>query len=262
MFGFGRGWQRVGRTSGQARLRRSRPNTSRPPSEREGHDGVVPPRQDRSRASQAALISAGIRMLERGDYKALSIAELTAANGLSIGAFYARFSGKDAFLGAVQRQVFDDVRRRADALLAPELWEGRPARDVLAGFTTFFVELVRQHRGLIHAALQHEVTHPSAWTPLRKVGGAMSAKLADVLAPKLTHLSVSTRHARVGFAVQMLYGTLINAVLHDPGPLALADECIADELMRALSAYLGLAETANAARKRRQLRKERAGNTT
>ncbi len=220
-------------------------------------EGVLPAHQDRSRASQAALIDAGIRMLESRDYKSLSIAELTAANGLSIGAFYARFSGKDAFLGAVQRKVFEDVRSHADAFLAPERWSARPAKDVLGGFVDFFIDLVRRHRGLIHAALQHEATHPSAWTPLRKVGGAMSAKLADVLAPKLTHLSASVRYARVGFAVQMLYGTLINAVLHDPGPLALADDRIADELLRALSAYLGIAESTSAPRKRRHKSRER-----
>lgn len=246
----------MGRTGAQTRLRRRKSKAS--PPEREGNDGVVPARQGRSRASQAALISAGIRLLERGDYKSLSIAELTAANGLSIGAFYARFSGKDAFLGAVQRQVFDDVRRRADALLAPEIWATRPARAVLAAFTTFFVDLVRAHRGLIHAALQHEATKPSAWTPLRKVGASMSAKLGDIIAPKLIHLAPAERRPRVGFAVQMLYGTLINAVLHDPGPLLLGDKRMADELLRALAAYLGIDQASGTSRSRRTTRRERA----
>lgn len=218
--------------------------------------GVLPARQDRSRASQAALISAGIRMLENRDYRSLSIAELTAANGLSIGAFYARFEGKDAFLGAVQRQVFENVRARAQALLAPERWARREAEAALAAFVAFFAALVRQHRGLIHAALQHEATHPSAWTPLRKVGAAMSRQLAAVLVPKLTHLPASVREARVGFAVQVLYGTLINAVLHDPGPLALADPRMSDELTAVLSAYLGLAPGARRPRKRRRYARE------
>lgn len=218
---------------------------------------MVPARQDRSRASQAALIEAGIRILERGDYKSLSIAELTAANGLSIGAFYARFSGKDAFFGAVQRHVFEDVRTRAAVLLAPTEWADRPAYAVLEAFTTFFIGLVREHRGFIHAALQHEATQPSAWTPLRSVGAAMSAMLADILAPKLAHLAPAVRRARVGFAVQMLYGTLINAVLHDPGPVALADKHMTDELLRALAAYLGLSAPSGATRARGVRRKER-----
>lgn len=225
-------------------------------------EGIVPPRQDRSRASQAALINAGIRMLERGDYKSLSIAELTASNGLSIGAFYARFSGKEAFFSAVQRQVFEDVRIRAEVLLAPRKWADRPPLAILEAFTEFFMGLVREHRGFILSALQHEVSQPSAWTPLRSSGAAMSAMLADILAPKLTHLAPGERRPRIGFAVQMLYGTLINAVLHDPGPLALADRKMTDELVRALAAYLGIAGRTGPRRTRRSAKRERAAAIT
>jgi hypothetical protein len=36
----------------------------------------------------------------------------------------------------------------------------------------------------------------------------------------------------VGVALQLVYGTLVNAVLHDPGPLKLADRQIEAELTR------------------------------
>lgn len=201
--------------------------------------GVLPALQNRSRAKQAALITAGIRMLESRDYHSLSIAELTAANGVSVGTFYARFSCKDAFFDAVQTQVFADVEAEARTLFAPEAWAGRDAADVIAAFVAFLAGLVRRHRGVIHAALQREAVQPGAWTPIRQSGAAIAAPFQEVLAPKLPHLAPAVRSARIGFALQMLYGTLINTLLHEPGPLGLHDARLTRELQGALCAYLG-----------------------
>lgn len=223
--------------------------------------GVHPAHQNRSRAKQDALITSGIRMLEERDYNSLSIAELTAANGVSVGAFYARFAGKDAYFNALQAQVFSDVAAEAATRFAAPAWAGQPARAVLDAFVTFFVALVRRHRGVIFAALQQETSHPTAWTPVRKSGAAVAAPFIAALGPKLTHLPPAQRSARAGFAVQVLYGTLINAVLHDPGPLALSDSRLAGELQRLLAAYLGLDEArTEAARTSQAKRRDKAEN--
>lgn len=203
-------------------------------------DGVRPTHQLRSRAKHDALITSGIRMLEERDYKSLSIADLTAANGVSIGAFYARFSGKDAYFNALQAQVFADVAAEAAERFAPQAWASKSARCVIDAFAAFFVGLVRRHRGVIFAALQQETSHPTAWTPVRKSGAAVAEPFLAVLVPKLAHIAPAQRAARAGFAVQVLYGTLINAVLHDPGPLALGDHRLAGEMSRVLAGYLGL----------------------
>ena len=205
-------------------------------------DGVLPALQERSRASRAALITTGIRLLEKRDYKSFSIAELTAANGLSIGAFYARFAGKEAYFSEMQRQVFEEVQARARALLAPERWASQPAQGLVEAFVGFFVDLVRKHRGFLAAALRHEASNPSAWVPSRNAGAAMAALFAQVLRPKLEGMPRRERDARIGFAVQILYGTIINTVLHEPGPVRLHDKRLAPELAKAMTRYLGLAD--------------------
>lgn len=223
--------------------------------------GVHPAHQSRSRAKQDALITSGIRMLEERDYRSLSIADLTAANGVSVGAFYARFSGKDAYFNALQRQVFDDVAAAAQTHFAAQAWTGKPARAVLDAFVTFFVALVRRHRGVIFAALQQETAQPTAWTPVRNSGAAVAAPFASVLVPKLTHIPPAQRVQRVGFAVQVLYGTLINAVLHDPGPMALSDPRLAGEMQRVLAAYLDLVDGKHHAAARTNMKsKDKADN--
>lgn len=206
-------------------------------------DGVHPARQSRSRAKQDALITSGIRLLEERDYRSLSIAELTAANGVSVGAFYARFSGKDAYFNALQQQVFADVAAEARLRYAASAWKGRSARTLLDDFVEFFISLVRKHRGVLFAALQQEATQPSAWTPVRKLGADIAAPFVAVLLPNLGHLEPEQRGVRAGFALQALYGTLINTVLHDPGPVALADRRMVAEMQTMLAAYLDLPDT-------------------
>lgn len=201
---------------------------------------MLPARQHRSQARQASLISAGLRLLEKRDFNAFSIAELTALNGCSVGSFYARFEDKDAFFTAMQATALREVLARAEELLAPERWARASAQAVLAAFVTFFATAVRDHRGFVRAVLRHESTRPGAWTPMRECGATLAMLLARVLAPKLTSMPPARRAARVAFAVQVLYGTLINAVLHDPGPLRLADKALDDELVHMLSGYLGL----------------------
>jgi hypothetical protein len=45
---------------------------------------------------------------------------------------------------------------------------------------------------------------------------------------------------RVRFAMQMVFGMLVNAVLNNPGPLPLDDERLPGEMTRMVAAYLGL----------------------
>jgi AcrR family transcriptional regulator len=217
----------------------------------QGMQGVLPARQRRSQARQAALITAGMQLLESRDFHALSIAELAAATGYSVGSFYARFEDKDAFFSAVQATALEEMLSRARELLAPDRWARASAYEVLSAFVAFFAGTVRRHHGFMRAVLKHESTRPGVWTPFRACGAAMVAELRPVLAPKLTRIPPGQREARIGFATQILYGTLINAVLHDPGPLALQDQRLADELLRVLAGYLALTPPAKKPRWKR-----------
>jgi AcrR family transcriptional regulator len=202
----------------------------------------LPARQHRSQARQAAMISTGLQILEKRGFDALSIAELTAANGFSVGSFYARFEDKDAFFRAIQTTALEQLVLRAEEILAPERWTRASADEILVAFVEFFVGNVRRHRGFLRAVLQHESTQPGVWTPMRESGAAIVTLLRPILGPKLARLPKDQRDTRVGFAIQVLYGTLINAVLHDPGPLALEDKALIRELVRMMACYLGLKE--------------------
>jgi len=189
---------------------------------------ALPAKQARSRATRDALVRAGRNLCEIKDFDELSVAEIAASAGCSVGSFYSRFSDKDGFfralVGDAERReeadapaASDDPRQSVDALLA----------EVIASTLTGY----RRRRGLIRAAIRRSMTEPALWEPYRRRG----QQHADRLVARLQRARPNDAEMahRVRFACQMLYGTLNNAVLIAPGPLQLDDAALEDELLRA-----------------------------
>lgn len=204
--------------------------------------GVAPLRavQPRARATRDALLSAGRALLADRDFDALSIAELAGAIGLSVGSFYGRFRDKESFFALLQEQVTAEWLSAARETLTGAGDASRSAGRVIADVVAVTVRAYRRDRGLIRAALKHASNHPGSWTPVRRTGERFVGELVAVLAPRLGHLDPAQREPRTRFAMQMLFGTALNGVLNDPGPLKLDDPGLERELARALQAYLEL----------------------
>jgi len=189
---------------------------------------ALPAKQARSRATRDALVRAGRNLCEIKDFDELSVAEIAASAGCSVGSFYSRFSDKDGFF----RALVDDADRRDQADAQPTLVDPRQSIDALLGeVIASTLAGYRRRRGLIRAAIRRSMTEPALWEPYRRRGHAHADRLVARLQrarpndPDLEH--------RVRFACQMLYGTLNNAVLIAPGPLQLDDAALEGELLRA-----------------------------
>jgi AcrR family transcriptional regulator len=189
---------------------------------------ILPAKQARSRATRDALVQAGRNMCEIKDFDELSVAEIAAAAGCSVGSFYSRFSDKDGFFRALvgdaeRREEADelstppDPKQTVDALLAEVI------ASTLAGY--------RRRRGLIRAAIRRSMMEPALWEPFRRRGHQHADRLVARL--KRVRPNDPQLENRVRFACQMLYGTLNNAVLIAPGPLQLDDAALEAELLRA-----------------------------
>ena len=195
--------------------------------------------QPRARATREALLAAGRALLEDRDFDAMSIAELAGAIGLSVGSFYGRFHDKASYFVLLQERVTAEWLARARDLLARLADTRSPARIVEAVCATL-VDLFRRDRGFVRAVLKHASNHPDGWLLMRRTGDVFVGEMVAALAPRLTHLDPAQRELRIRFAMQMLFGTVVNAVLNDPGPYRLADTRLERELAQAVSAYLGI----------------------
>ena len=189
---------------------------------------ILPAKQARSRARRDALVRAGKKLCEIKDFDDLSVAEIAAEAGCSVGSFYSRFTDKDGFFRAI---VGDAAERDRIRTPQPASDPTQPIDDILAEVVAATLAGYRKRRGLIRATIRRSMTEPALWEPTRQRGQDVADRLVARLADSFPDDPQLER--RIRFACQMLFGTLNNAVLIAPGPLQLDDEAMEGELLRA-----------------------------
>lgn len=196
--------------------------------------GMRPARQKRSRDLVAELMRAGLELLKDRDFDRLSIADLCGATGITVGSFYARFDGKEAYIRALQLGVVEESRRamRRDYRLDIAWPRG------LAGFIEWVVGTSvtwnRRYEGLVRASLRQAGSDPAAWTPLRELGQERVSLALPIALSLLGREPVAADEDAIRFAFQILSGTMNNMTLINPGPFSIHHEATPRMLSRAM----------------------------
>lgn len=185
--------------------------------------GLRPTQQQRSRELVVRLMNDGLALLKDQDFDGLSIEALCSRSGATVGSFYARFESKDAFIDALQRLVVEGRRRELALLYESD----RVPRDNLGHLLNWITKggiiWVRQHEGLVRASLRRAGSDRLSWTPMRELGRLQVEHALPIVASLVAARRSADLEQRIRFAFQMMYGTLNNMVLIDPGPLSLHD---------------------------------------
>jgi AcrR family transcriptional regulator len=189
--------------------------------------GVTPSRQKRSRETTLALLQAGAEMLRTRSLAELSIEALCAKVGVTVGAFYSRFESKEAYFNALMALVARDGEQRLSDMArnTPATNAGleRLCYVIVAGIVAW----MRDHEGVLRAALQHDDTRPDKWTTFKSLARATTERATPLLLPAMGkgRRAAKTRNKTrtIAFGFQVVLGTLVNAILNDPGPLSLRD---------------------------------------
>ena len=186
------------------------------------------PKQARSIARRLSLVEYGAELFNRRDLDELSIAEITSDVGFSTGSFYSYFTDKAELFVAVQQLVAE----RQNAKIADHFANAQDldlsARLQLA--VDFSITYFRAETGLIRSALRYERRIPEGWAPNRNT-------TAQVVQTTVASLD-SADTERLEIAIQLSFGLLVNALLHDPGPLHLDDPELAAKIVIAMKPYL------------------------
>ncbi len=226
-------------------------NITMPPrSEDLDFPGVTPSRQKRSRETTAALLRAGADMLRTYSLAELSIESLCSQVGATVGAFYSRFESKESYFNALIALAARDGENRLTRLKEDK----RVAEADLAGLSRFLVHGIigwmRSHEGVLRAALQHDDTRPDRWTTFK---GLARTNVACATPPLLRVMGKGRKAAKtraIAFGFQVVLGTLVNAILNDPGPLSLRDNELEVRLSGCLLLLLEAEMKAAASRRR------------
>ena len=201
-------------------------------------NGQAPAKQARSRQTRERLINAGIALFEQRDFDSITLGELARSAGCSVGAVYHHFADKEGYYEAVIAAQLERLWRTFEEEFRADDLEDLPTRALVARGVGFIRQIMAENRGLLRNSFRRALDEPEAWAPIRAFGRAYEDRLADLLAPRRADFAVPDWPAAFAFGMQVVYSTLLNAVLNRPGPLAIEDDRIVTELSTVLNRYL------------------------
>jgi AcrR family transcriptional regulator len=214
--------------------------------------GVTPSRQQRSRETTAALLQAGAEMLRTHSLAELSIDALCRQVGATVGAFYSRFESKEAYFNALMALAARDGESRLSRMKQ----DRRLTEADLAALSRFLVRgtigWIRNHEGVLRAALQHDDTKPDRWSTFKELARANVANATPILLRIMGPGRKAPKTHAIAFGFQVVLGTLVNAILNNPGPLSIHDGELEERLANCLLLLLQaeIADNGSRARKR------------
>jgi AcrR family transcriptional regulator len=192
-----------------------------------GLEGVRPVKQLRARRSRDRMLDAGQRLVAERPFDALSVADIVRAADCSVGAFYLRFRDKDAFFNALIAQYLALGRAETEELFASHE-DDRLISALIVNTTSRF----HRFAGLIRSAIRKRMEDPTVWEPIRRSGHFNADRFVAWLVQHRRRKLTVDEEMPVRFAFQVLYGTLNNALVNQPGPLDIADPAFPVHLER------------------------------
>jgi AcrR family transcriptional regulator len=176
---------------------------------------AFPTKQLRAEQTREKLLQTGKTLLATGGFDDISIAQIAAASGCSVGAFYMRFRSKQAYFEFLLDRVVDEVREEALQTLTPERIRGLNLEQTIQLCVSHHIKVVRDHEGLIRAALAYSINGSDDWQPIRDAGVLLNTHYIGLILRKsrMRDKKAATRHLLIG--LQIITGHLINAIAHE-----------------------------------------------
>jgi hypothetical protein len=129
-------------------------------------------------------------------------------------------------------------RRRFRELAATEAFAEGDLDGLCRAVATAVVGWFADNEGVVRASLQHNSTHPENWGAFRQLGRELTAATAASFLAAMGPGRRAAKRRAIGFAYQVMFGTLINAVLNDPGPCRLRDADMAARMAQLFETLL------------------------
>ena len=183
--------------------------------------GVAPSRQKRSRETTLALLQAGAEMLRSRNLAELSIQALCAKVGATVGAFYSRFDSKEAYFNTLVALAARDGETLLSGMAGNSALKSADLDESCRLIVGGIIRWMRNHEGVLRAALQHDDTRPDRWTTFKRLARATTLAATDPLLRVMGKERKTAKTRAIAFGYQVVLGTLVNAILNDPGPLSL-----------------------------------------
>lgn len=201
---------------------------------------VMPVRQQRSMVRQQAILRAGRDLLQKVPFDTLRMEQIANAANCSVGTLYQRFKDKDALLDVIMEEVVAEL----DDLVTEEVSSHR-IRGLSAQVGIWHVVSVARgfllaNQGLLRAIIARQLRQPDAISPLQQAGARVVSVSFEALSECNDDFRSTVTPENYQLALQMVIGTLNNAIINRPGPYQIEDAAIVDQLTLAVCRITGL----------------------
>jgi len=203
-----------------------------------------PPRQQRSRDSLNRVLTAAESLLETRLLEDITLAEILKKAHVSVGAFYARFSNKDAMIPFLYERYDRNLANGAARVLDRGRWRGLDLPKRVELLYRYVVRAYRLNRGLMRALTLYARARPEEITSAQRGSrfGQYEAAAALLLECR-DEMGSRDPERDVRFALFVAGATFRDKILHGraphPGSVVVADRQLAIEMARVFLCYVG-----------------------
>lgn len=174
--------------------------------------GYRPPQQQRSRRAVERMLSAGATVLRERGYEGFSIAEVCAHAGVSSGALYARFDGKETLIQAIHRNVMREILAESTSMYRSDSdWDGLSAGDTIERAVGLLVD----HFGRNAAILRVFILRSAVDEDMRRSGANSILPIAEAFSARIRAHVAQIRHPDPEAAIESVFGLAFQTLSHD-----------------------------------------------
>jgi AcrR family transcriptional regulator len=196
-------------------------------------------RKRRSDRRRSVLLRAGRHLLTNLDCDQIAVGKITSRAGCSVGAFYGRFPNKGAFLKEVIVTTCDSATWNAERNLDGNRWRSASAPEVVRQIIKHVVTAMSgEMAGVMRTAIKRGLATPSVLEPVLSYRAAVTDHAVALLEDRLTRAAEPEKSIRM--VMQLVHAAVLDALLHDRGPLRGGSHRMIDELSHMMMRCLEL----------------------
>lgn len=201
---------------------------------------VMPVRQQRSMARQQAILQAGRNLLQKVPFDTLRMEQIATEANCSVGTLYQRFKDKDALLDVILEEVVAEMEDLVTEELLPPRFKNLSAQVGVWHVVSVAHGFLHANQGLLRAITARQLRQPDAISVLQKAGARVVKVSFESLSECSDEFRRTVEKRTYQFALQMVIGTLNNAIINRPGPYQIGESAIVDQLSLAVCRITGL----------------------
>lgn len=204
---------------------------------------IQPVRQARSQETLERLLDSAEALIENKGFDDVTVADIAARAGFSVGAVYSRFHDKIGVLHCLQDRFVEEAHLTTDVTLDPDRWDGAGIDEIVGELVAFLVQVYREGGGVLRELMVHTRSEPQMVERKERLAAHVSDRLCALLLPRAERIRHPDPAAAVAFGLRLVFATLEQAILFGEGGvhgIPASDEKLAAELTRAFLGYLGV----------------------